>query len=69
MASCGLNDTKWDTHLPPFFGLLLEEGRKSSAKVKNILAALTKPQGFSFDAVTITVTDELTKDMQELKFI
>ena len=43
MASCSLDDTQWDTHLPPFFGRLLEEGRKSSAKAKAILAALTKP--------------------------
>jgi len=67
-AACGLTDAQWNTHLPPVYGRMLEEGRKT-AKVRALLTDLLRPDDpSSLNSVIVHVTDEMAKDLKELNF-
>jgi hypothetical protein len=65
--ACGLEPANYDAGRPPIYAMLLAEGR-SMVKVEAVLHKLMAPALDDWDPVRVYVSQELVRDMKDLKF-
>jgi hypothetical protein len=65
--ACGLEPANYEAGRPPIYAMLLAEGR-SMVKVEAVLQKLMAPALDDWDPVRVYVSQELVRDMKDLKF-
>ena len=65
--ACGLDPATYETARPPIYAVLLAEGR-SMVKVEAVLHKFLAPIADDWDPIQIYVSQELVRDIKDLKF-
>jgi hypothetical protein len=65
--ACGLEPPNYDVGRPPIYGLILAEGR-SMVKVEAVLQKCLAPAPDDWDPVRVYISQELVRDVKDLKF-
>ncbi|KAI2496731.1 hypothetical protein MHU86_17778 [Fragilaria crotonensis] len=65
--ACGLDPANYDVGRPPIYAVFLAEGR-SMVKVEAVLQKFLTPGPNDWDPIRVYVSQELVRDMKDLKF-
>ena len=65
--ACGLDPANYDVGRPPIYAVFLAEGR-SMVKVEAVLQKFLTPAPNDWDPIRVYVSQELVRDMKDLKF-
>ena len=65
--ACGLDPANYEAGRPPIYAVILAEGR-SMVKVEAVLQKFLAPASDDWDPIRIYVSQELVRDMKDLKF-
>ena len=65
--ACGLEPPNYDVGRPPIYGMILAEGR-SMVKVEAVLQKCLAPAPDDWDPVRVYISQELVRDVKDLKF-
>ena len=65
--ACGLDPANYEAGRPPIYAVILAEGR-SMVKVEAVLQKFMAPAADDWDPVRVYISQELVRDMKDLKF-
>ena len=65
--ACGLDPANYETGRPPIYAVFLAEGR-SMVKVEAVMQKFLSPAPTDWDPIRVYVSQELVRDMKDLKF-
>ena len=65
--ACGLDPANYDAGRPPIYAVFLAEGR-SMVKVEAVLQKFLTPTPNDWDPIRVYISQELVRDMKDLKF-
>jgi hypothetical protein len=65
--ACGLDPANYEAGRPPIYAIILAEGR-SMVKVEAVLQKFMAPAADDWDPIRVYVSQELVRDIKDLKF-